>query len=954
PCSITQAKAAVEGVNTAADVDVLLAGGTYRLAAPLTLGPADSGRNGHHVTWQAMPGQHPVVSGGMPIGGWRPSAANPKIWSAPVPAGLDTRQLYADGTRIPRTSGPSPVTLTQTATGFTASDATLAGWRNPSNIEFAFDGGNGAWTQPRCDVASVSGTTITMRQPCWSNLHLPATPKAPDGDNPSGGFPGLDANAVPTRMENAYELLAPGTWYLDKASHVIDYYPRPSENVAAMHFVAPILQQLLTTTSTADDPLHDVTITGIEFAYTTWLQPSGDDGFAEMQANMTVTGTGGATSQGLCQYVVPAGSCPFAAWSRPPAAVDLVGTRNVSLIGNRFDHLGAAGLGAFHGARDDLFRGNEVTDVSGTGIEFGTTDDQLPTAFAADVANGRPATQSSTQPGGPAPRAVDGDPSTASLTEVQQSPWWQVDLGSVRPLWQVDVTPSTPLTDYWVFVSATPFDTRLTPQQQAARPGVWASHDSAGGSVRTDTEGRYVMIQASGTQALGLSDVRVRSGAEIAVGNTIADNYVHDTGVEYTGAVGIFGGYSRHTTITHNEVGDLPYSGISFGWGGWHTNATTPDTNPNVMADNVISDNVIYRVMGTRSDGGPIYTNGPQGQNLEHGLTISGNVTFGNRHTSFANYNDEGGAYIVMDSDVQYADGGNFNGGCSTTGHIIVKDSYRVGALNVYICDNVGTDFVDGGGNVLLPQNPGPGEIPASLLAGAGLRAPYTALAAAYPPEVAAVSPISDHQVLISGSGFTAASTVHIGTDAATAVDVIGPNQLAATLPASANEGDVNVTTAMGTSESAYTYDPSQDIAVGQTATQSTTAFDSPASRAVDGNTGGDWGQGSVSHTDLEAHPWLQVDLGSVQALRSINAWNRTDCCTDRDSDFWVFVSSTPFDHSLSPAEQATAPSVWSNHQAGTMGTPTRIPAPTSGRYVMVQLTGTNYLALAELQVFAA
>jgi hypothetical protein len=65
-----------------------------------------------------------------------------------------------------------------------------------------------------------------------------------------------------------------------------------------------------------------------------------------------------------------------------------------------------------------------------------------------------------------------------------------------------------------------------------------------------------------------------------------------------------------------------------------------------------------------------------------------------------------------------------------------------------------------------------------------------------------------------------------------------------------------------------------------------------------------------------------------------------------------VFVSDTPFDHSLTPAQQAAQPGMWSSHQTTTMGRPTRLPASTTGRYVMVQLAGTNYLALAEVQVF--
>jgi hypothetical protein len=968
PCSIEQAKAAAVRVAARAsgDVHVELAGGTYRLDAPLHFGPQDSGRNGHRIVWEAAPGARPVLSGGVPIGGWHRDTGNPKLWSAAVPASLRTRQLYADGRRVPRSSGASPVTLTQTDGGFTAADDTLASWRNPSDIEFVFDGGHGAWTQPRCDVAAISGTTITMRQPCWSNMDLPSTPLAPDGDNPAGGFPALDESATPSRVENAYELLSPGTWYLDQTRHVMYYDPRPGEDPAAMSFVAPVLQQLVTTFSTADDPLHDVTFSGITFAHTTWLTPSGDDGFPDMQATMYLEGPHGATTEGLCQYVSPPGTCPFAAWSRPPAAVDLTGTKNVAITDDVFEHLGAAGLGTYHGATGDLISGNEITDVSGNGIQFGTTDDPQPTAFATNLSHGRPASQSSTQDGADARRAVDGETNRTwgSRTQQQANPWWQVDLGGDKPLWQTAITTPTgdDLGDFWVFVSATPFDTKLTPQQQAVRPGVWSSHQANGApngqiTVPTDTTGRYVMIQEEGTHSLGLTEVAVGSGAEISVGDTITGNYIHDIGAEYTGAVGIWGGYARKATISHNEIGDLPYSGISFGWAGWHTNATTPFTNPNIQADNVISDNVIYNVMGIRSDGGPIYTNGPQGQNLAHGLAIQGNVTFGNKQTSFANYNDEGSAYITLNGNTQYADGGDFNGGCSTTGHIIVSNSYRVGRLNTYFCDNVGDDFVDGGGNTQITYNPAPGVIPDAVLAGAGLPAASRSLTTAVAPEVLVVSPIVRHRVLISGRGFTPGSTVKINDTTVSQVHYLGPNQVTATLPYAVHDGYVSVSTAAGTStvgDGSYTFDPSLNIAQGKPAAQSTTAFDSPAGHAVDGNTNGSYGAGSLSHTDDDLHAWWQVDLGSSQALSGINLWNRTDCCTDRDSDYWVFVSDTPFDHTLTPDQQAARPGVWSTHQTATMGRPTRITASVTGRYVMVQLAGTNYLSLAEVQVFRA
>lgn len=64
PCSLLQAKSSVEGLsgNMTGDIVVQLAGGTYRLSAPLVLGAADSGRNGHTVVWQAAPGVNPVLS----------------------------------------------------------------------------------------------------------------------------------------------------------------------------------------------------------------------------------------------------------------------------------------------------------------------------------------------------------------------------------------------------------------------------------------------------------------------------------------------------------------------------------------------------------------------------------------------------------------------------------------------------------------------------------------------------------------------------------------------------------------------------------------------------------------------------------------------------------------------------------------------------------------------------
>jgi RHS repeat-associated protein len=85
-----------------------------------------------------------------------------------------------------------------------------------------------------------------------------------------------------------------------------------------------------------------------------------------------------------------------------------------------------------------------------------------------------------------------------------------------------------------------------------------------------------------------------------------------------------------------------------------------------------------------------------------------------------------------------------------------------------------------------------------------------------------------------------------------------------------------------------------QNLALGKPSVQSSTVLGATASRANDGNTDGNFADGSVSHTDLQYLPWWYVDLGSSQQITSINVWNRTDCCSSRTSNFNVIVSDQP------------------------------------------------------------
>ena len=142
------------------------------------------------------------------------------------------------------------------------------------------------------------------------------------------------------------------------------------------------------------------------------------------------------------------------------------------------------------------------------------------------------------------------------------------------------------------------------------------------------------------------------------------------------------------------------------------------------------------------------------------------------------------------------------------------------------------------------------------------------------------------------------------------------------------------------------------NVARGKAATQSSTySTASTASRAVDGNTNGTFSAGGSSSTNNNTNAWWQVDLGASYALDSIQLWNRTDCCANRLSNFYVFVSNTNMS-GRSFSSLVNDASVWRYYSSGQAPSKLDIPANISGRYVRVQLAGTNYLTLAEVQVY--
>ncbi len=127
--------------------------------------------------------------------------------------------------------------------------------------------------------------------------------------------------------------------------------------------------------------------------------------------------------------------------------------------------------------------------------------------------------------------------------------------------------------------------------------------------------------------------------------NVVADNHIHDLGLVYAPAVGVWVLQSGRNQIVHNHIHDLFYTAISVGW--------TWGYGDNQSKGNVIESNHLHDI-GKRmlSDMGGIYTLGVQPgtrirNNLIHDIE---SFTYG----GWGIYPDEGSSGMLIENNIVY------------------------------------------------------------------------------------------------------------------------------------------------------------------------------------------------------------------------------------------------------------------------------------------------------------
>ena len=354
------------------NVTVELPTGTIRLPRPLVFTQADSGRDGHTITWEAAPGAHPVLSGARSVRGWKLYNAASNIWVANVPAGTDTRQLYVNGKEAPNASIQVPRSdFTFTSAGLTIDNSSLdylAALPDQSQIVLeSLD----SFTDRYAPVESISGDAITMQQPAWANNNW-----------------GYDVLASPFAggtmyLENSLAFLQqPGQWSIDSAGGKLYYEAPAGQTMRGVNVELPRLQSLVDISGSYSDPVQGLKFRGITFTGTSWLQPSTDEGYADQQSGAFITGTWSRPTFGSCFSGCQLFEATREDWSQMPAAVQVSAATDIAFSDDAFRELGQAGLGIGNdadanatgiglGASNVTVEGNLFTDDAGGGIVVG-------------------------------------------------------------------------------------------------------------------------------------------------------------------------------------------------------------------------------------------------------------------------------------------------------------------------------------------------------------------------------------------------------------------------------------------------------------------------------------------------------------------------------------------------------------------------------------------------------
>ena len=331
-------------------VTVLLRGGTYQTLKPVEFLPIDSGTEDAPITYAAYPGEEPVISGGIPIKGWKKGGDG--IWTAEVPLTTEGmwrfREMWVNGKRsIPARTPDFGKALWSAGAARPEGDEAKDPLFNFKHITYE------ASDSELCDRLSESkdkGIFVAFHSFTSSRHNIGSIDKQRRvvfSPNP------CEKRGLQTRRYyvayNRESLDAPGEWYLDAEKWIVSYYPREGEDMTKSDVIVPSGRTLLRLTgdSTSDKWVEHLRFEGLSFQYTDWLM--GDDTMMDGHSAMEYDPT---TS----------------------AVVHMAYTRHCAVTGCEIAHTGNWGLKFGEGCRWNQAEQCHLHDLGAGGVVLGENE----------------------------------------------------------------------------------------------------------------------------------------------------------------------------------------------------------------------------------------------------------------------------------------------------------------------------------------------------------------------------------------------------------------------------------------------------------------------------------------------------------------------------------------------------------------------------------------------------
>jgi len=171
--------------------------------------------------------------------------------------------------------------------------------------------------------------------------------------------------------------------------------------------------------------------------------------------------------------------------------------------------------------------------------------------------------------------------------------------------------------------------------------GVHAFNIFNGCSYIRITGNRIYDCGAGGVKINGSTSYQPESGRTHSC--TVSDNTILHCGRRHMASCGILMMNTYCNTVSHNEIGDIYYTGISAGWVWGYTDS--------VSRDNIIEKNHIHDLgQGVLSDMGGVYLLGAQ-----PGTVVRGNFIHhvkSRKYGGWALYTDEGSGYVTLENNI--------------------------------------------------------------------------------------------------------------------------------------------------------------------------------------------------------------------------------------------------------------------------------------------------------------